>query len=292
MNIGVLTRNPNAWCSDKLLKAIKQQGHQPFSFDFRDLLARIAYQPYVSSGSLDIIDSLNALLVRPIGRGSLDEIIFRLDLLRNIERNDVSVINSPPSIERAVDKYHALTILHHHNLPVPKTVVTEDPRKALKAFYELGEDVVVKPLFGSRGVGITRVTDAEVARRIFKSLAFVHHVLYLQEFIPHNNKDIRAFVIGNHVVAAMYRLATGWKTNVSQGAKVVQINLTPQLENLAVSATQALGCTIAGVDIMQNSSGNYLTEVNSQPGFQALQTVSQINIASKIITHISQKYRK
>ena len=292
MNIGVLTRNPNAWCSHQLLKAIKQQGHQPFSFDFRDLFARVAYQPYVSSGTLDIIASLNALLVRPIGRGSLDEIIFRLDLLRNIERNDVPVINSPPSIERAVDKYHALAILHHHHLPVPKTVVTEDPTKALNAFHELGQDIVVKPLFGSRGVGITRVTDAEVARRIFKSLAFVHHVLYLQEFVPHNNKDIRAFVIGNQVIAAMYRLGTGWKTNVSQGAKVVQTKLSPQLENLAVSAAQALGCTIAGVDIMQSASDCYLTEVNSQPGFQALQTVSQINIADKIITYIIQQYRK
>jgi RimK family alpha-L-glutamate ligase len=292
MNIGILTRNPKAWCSHQLLKAIKQQRHQKFHFDFRDLLARIAYKPYVSDGTFDIIASLNALLVRPIGRGSLDEIIFRLDLLRNIERNGVPIINSPPSIERAVDKYHALAILQHHDLPVPKTVVTEDPRKALKAFHELGGDIVVKPLFGSRGVGITRVTDAEVARRIFKSLAFVHHVLYLQEFIPHDHKDIRAFVINDHVVAAMYRLATGWKTNVSQGAKVVQAKLNPQLEHIAVSAAQTLGCTIAGVDIMQSPSGNYLTEVNSQPGFQALQTVSQINIADQIIAYIAQKYRK
>lgn len=292
MNIGILTRNHNAWCSHQLLEAIKQQGHHPTHFDFRDLLARIAYKPYVSFGTFDIIASLNALLVRPIGRGSLDEIIFRLDLLRNIERNGVPIINSPPSIERAVDKYHALAILQHHDLPVPKTVVTEDPRKALKAFHELGGDIVVKPLFGSRGVGITRVTDAEVARRIFKSLAFVHHVLYLQEFIPHDHKDIRAFVINDHVVAAMYRIATGWKTNVSQGATVVQTELNPQLEHIAVSAAQALGCTIAGVDIMQSSSGNYLTEVNSQPGFQALQTVSQINIADQIIAYITQKYRK
>jgi RimK family alpha-L-glutamate ligase len=292
MKIGLLTRNPSAWCSHQLLEAIKQRGYCPVPFDVRDLLARVAYQPQVSYGSFDVISSLNALLVRPIGRGSLDEIIFRLDLLRNIEKNGVPVINSPPSIERAVDKYQALTILQRHDLPVPKTVVTEDPKKALKAFHELGGDIVVKPLFGSRGMGITRVTDAEVARRIFKSLAFVHHVLYLQEFIPHDHKDIRAFVIGDHVVAAMYRLATGWKTNVSQGANVVQTELSTPLEHIAVSAAQALGCAIAGVDIMQSPSGVYLTEVNSQPGFQALQTVSKINIANKIITHIIESYRK
>jgi RimK family alpha-L-glutamate ligase len=117
-------------------------------------------------------------------------------------------------------------------------------------------------------------------------------VLYLQEFIPHDHKDIRAFVIGDHVVAAMYRLATGWKTNVSQGANVVQTELSTPLEHIAVSAAQALGCAIAGVDIMQSPSGVYLTEVNSQPGFQALQTVSNINIANKIITHIIESYRK
>ncbi len=292
MKIGIVTRNPRAWCSHQLLEAITQQGHYPISFDFRDLLARVAYQPQVSYDTFDLISSLGALLVRPIGRGSLDEIIFRLDLLRNIERNGVPVINSPPSIECAVDKYHALAILHQYDLPVPKTVVTEDPHKALKAFYELGGDVVVKPLFGSRGMGITRVTDAEVARRIFKSLAFMHHVLYLQEFIPHGHKDIRAFVVGDHVIAAMYRIATGWKTNVSQGAKAVKTTLSTQLEHVAVSAARALGCAIAGVDIMQSPSGHYLTEVNSQPGFQALQTVSTINIAGKIIQFIAESYRK
>ena len=291
MKIGLLTRNSKAWCSTQLVNAIKQRGFEPVCFRFSDLVARISCGPSVTiDAGLDALDVLRAIIVRPIGRGSLDEIIFRLDLLQRMERGGVPIINSPSAIEKAVDKYYALSLLAENGLPVPRTVVVEDPKKALKAFYELGGDVVVKPIFGSRGVGITRVSDGEIAYRIFRSLAFVHHVLYVQEFIPHGMRDIRAFVIGDRVVAAMNRLGAGWKTNVSQGAKSVSTQLSCELEELAVKAAKIVGCEVAGVDIMKGPDRYVINEINSQPGFKALQATTNVEVAGSIVDHVLKKF--
>ncbi len=291
MKIGLLTRNSKAWCSTQLVDAIKRRGLEPVCFRFSDLAARISCGPSVTiDADLDVLNALRAIIVRLIGRGSIDEIIFRLDLLQRIERGGVPIINSPSAIEKAVDKYYALSLLAENGLPVPKTIVAEDPKKALKAFHELGGDVVVKPIFGSRGVGITRVSDAEVAYRIFRSLAFVHHVLYVQEFIPHGTRDIRAFVIGDRVVAAMHRIAEGWKTNVSQGAKSVSTQLSPELEELAVKAASIVGCEVAGVDIMKGPDYYVINEINSQPGFRALQHTTNVDVAGSIVDHVLKKF--
>ncbi len=287
MKIGLLTRNAKAWCSTRLVDAITRRGLEPACFRFPDLVARVACDPNVTvGGDVDAFSALRALIVRPIGRGSLDEIIFRLDLLHRMARGGIPIINAPAAIEKAVDKYYALTLLAEHGLPVPRTVVTEDPRKALQAFHDLGGDVVVKPIFGSRGIGITRVSDPEVAYRIFRSLAFVHHVLYVQEFIPHGTQDIRAFVIGGQVVAAMHRIGGGWKTNVSQGADSVATQLSPELEDLAVEAATIVGCDVAGVDIMKGPDHYVVNEVNSQPGFQALQTATRVDVADRIVDYV------
>ncbi|MFQ6075459.1 MAG: RimK family alpha-L-glutamate ligase [Candidatus Bathyarchaeia archaeon] len=287
MRMGLLTRNPRAWCSFQLIKAMERRDVEPISFRFSDLSARVSCKPEVTlNGHLDLVKELGALIVRPIGRGSLDEIIFRLDLLHRLERLGLPIINPPSSIERAVDKYYALTLMEERGIPVPRTVVTESVKGAMDAFYELGGDVVVKPLFGSRGIGITRVSDPEVAGRVFRSLQFVHHVLYVQEFIPHGTRDIRAFVVGDRVVAAMYRVAEGWKTNVSQGAKPIPLRPKRELEELSVGAVKALGCVVAGVDVLEGPGGYLVSEVNSQPGFQGLQSTTLVDIAGKIVDYI------
>jgi len=288
--MGLLTRNPRAWCSSRILDAIKERGIDPIPFSFHDLTARVACTPTISIHKrIDALKDLNAIIVRPIGRGSLDEILFRMNYLRRMERLGLPIMNSPSSIEIAVDKYYALTLLEENGVSVPETIVTEDSKKALTAFHELGGDVVIKPIFGSRGIGVTRVTDAEVASRIFRSLSFYHYVLYIQKYIPHGNRDIRAFVVGNRVIAAMYRIADTWKTNVSQGAKMQPFKPNTEVTNLAVKATRIIGCDIAGVDIMEGEEGYIINELNSQPGFKGLQSTTTIDIAGEIVDHILTK---
>jgi len=215
-----------------------------------------------------------------------------MDLLYRLERLGFYVVNPPEAIEHCVDKYDLLAILEDNGVPVPKTAVTEDPDEALKAFHELGGDVVVKPIFGSRGIGSTRLTDPEVAYTAFRAITFYHGVIYLQEFVPHGFSDIRAFVIGDHVAAAMRRVATGWKTNYSQGARPEPIKLGSQMEELAVKSAKLIKCKIAGVDILESPKGPLVVEVNSQPGWRGLQSVTRVNIADAIVDFVLSELRK
>jgi len=286
LRLGLLTRNERSWCSAQLLKAMRRAGVEPLCLRFPHLVAKVGYSPAASADDVDILRELSALIIRPIGRGSLEEIIFRMDLLHRLERLGLLVVNPSRSIERAVDKYYALTLLEEHGLPVPRTAVTESPRRALRAFHELGGDVVVKPLFGSRGIGSTRISDLDVAERIFRAISFHHDVLYLQEFVPHGFSDIRAFVLGDRVLTSMRRVAEGWKTNVSQGAKPVPMEMEEELKEIAIKASGIVGCIVAGVDILESEEGPKIIEVNSQPGWMGLQTVTDFNIADEIIKYI------
>jgi RimK family alpha-L-glutamate ligase len=284
--MGIITRDENGWCTTRLREAMKRRSINPMCFSFSQLVARVKYKPAVSVGGTDILKDLSALITRPIGRGSLEEIIFRMDLLYRLERLGILIINSPSSIERSVDKYYALALLEEHGVPVPRTAVTESHKEALKCFYELGGDIVVKPLFGSRGVGSTRVSDPDVATRVFRAISFYHGVLYLQEFVPHGVSDVRAFVVGDRVIASMQRVAGTWKTNVSLGAKPVALRLTGELEDLAVRTAKVIGCKVAGVDILEGPSGPLIVELNSQPGWRGLQSVTKVNIADEIVQYV------
>jgi RimK family alpha-L-glutamate ligase len=292
MKFGLVTRSPRSWCSAQLLEAMRRAGVEPLCFRFPRLVARVGYAPAASAGGVDLLKELSALIIRPVGRGSLEEILFRMDLLYRLERIGILVVNPSHSIERAVDKYYALTLLEEQGLPVPRTAVTESPGAALRAFHELGGDVVVKPLTGSRGIGSTRVSDPDVADRVFRAVAFQNGVLYLQEFIQHGFSDIRAFVLGDRVLVSMRRVAEGWKTNVSRGAKPMPVKLDEDLQELAVRASEAVGCIVSGVDILESEEGPKVIEVNSQPGWMGLQTVTSFNIADEIIKHIVSKAKK
>jgi RimK family alpha-L-glutamate ligase len=286
MKIGIITRNEDGWCTGQLRRAMERRRVVPFCFGFSQLVAGVGVSPLVAVDGKDIMKELNALIMRPIGRGSLEEIIFRMDLLHRLERLGMAIVNPPVAVERAVDKFYTVALLEEHGVPVPRTVATESHEEALRAFSELGGDVVVKPIFGSRGIGSTRVSDAEVATRVFRALSFSHMVLYVQEFVQHGVSDIRAFVVGERVVAAMRRVAEGWKTNVSLGARPVALKLDDDLERLAVQASKVIGCKVAGVDILESQRGPVVVELNSQPGWRGLQSVTRVNIADEILSYV------
>ena len=286
MKIGIVTRNENGWCSSRLREAMRKRDITPVCFSFTQFVARVKYGSHASVGKINPLEDLEALVIRPIGRGSLEEIVFRMNLLHRLERLGMLIINPPLSIERCVDKYFTLCLLEECGLPVPRTAVTESSDEALKCFQELGGDAVTKPLFGSRGIGSTRVSDPEIATRIFRAVSFYHGVIYLQEFVPHGVSDIRAFVIGDNVVASMHRVAKTWKTNVSLGAKPISTRLNSELDSLAVKAAKVIGCKIAGVDILEGPNGPVIVELNSQPGWRGLQSVTKISIADKIVEYV------
>ncbi len=108
----------------------------------------------------------------------------------------------------------------------------------------------------------------------------------MQEFVPHGHSDIRAFVIGDRVVASMRRVAEGWKTNYSRGAKPAPATISKEFEELAIKSAKAVGCKVAGVDILEGPQGPRIVDVNSQPGWKGLQVVTKVNIAEEIVNFV------
>jgi RimK family alpha-L-glutamate ligase len=292
LKIGIATRDRNSWSSTQLREALAKHNIPHVCFSFPQLVARVGCKPYINVGNTSILEELDALLIRPIGRGSLEEIVFRMDMLYRLQRLGLYVINPPEAIEHCVDKYDLLAILEENGIPVPRTAVTENFDEAFKAFNELGGDVVVKPIFGSRGIGSTRVKDPEIASTIFRAITFYHGVIYLQEFVHHDFSDIRAFVVGDSVIAAMKRVADSWKTNYSQGALPEQIRLDRTLEEMAIKSAKLIECKIAGVDILESPRGPLVVEVNSQPGWRGLQSVIRVNIADEILDFVLSELKK
>ena len=297
LKIGIATRNMEAWSSTQVREALTRRSISYACFTFRKLMARLAYKPYfkvqefTTKKELSLLDELDALIIRPIGRGSLEELVFRMDMLYKLERLGFFMVNPPTAIEHCVDKYDILAILEDFGVPVPRTAATECVGEALKAFKELGGDVVVKPIFGSRGMGATRVMDADIADTVFKAITFHHGVIYIQEFIPHGTSDIRAFVVNDRVIAAMRRVADGWKTNYSRGARPTAVKLSEEFEELAVKAAKAVGAKVAGVDILEGPEGPKIVDVNSQPGWKGLQAVTKVNIAEEIVSYVLSEIR-
>jgi len=288
MKVGILTRRPSAWCSSRLAEAFSRLGADVVFLSFRRLSGRVGFRPLASHRAPDLagLERLDALVVRPIGRGSLEQIIFRMDLLRRLEAEGVVVVNPAEAIEICSDKYRALWHMELAGLPVPRTVATEDVRTAMRAFFELGGDVVVKPIFGSRGIGSVRVTDPDTALRVFRAIAFQRGVIYVQEFVPHGQYDVRAFVVGGRVVAAMRRVSRGWKKNVYLGARPEPYELPEELAEMAVRAAEATRCEVAGVDILPGPEGPLVVEINSQPGWRGLQSVTNVDIAMEIARYV------
>ena len=224
-------------------------------------------------------------LVRGFGADATQKIFFRLDLLSAIEEYGIRLINSREALEIASDKFLTSIYLEKYGIPTPKTIICENASDALDSLDELGNDVVIKPLFGSKGVGITRLNDRAFAENVINTLSKLNEVFYLQEFVEHDNRDIRILVLGNEAIAGMYRVSDNWKTNIHAGARSEPLELTEELEKIAINAAKAVKTEIAGVDIIESSEGLQVLEVNSIPGFTALQKVTDINLPEEIISY-------
>jgi len=227
------------------------------------------------------LEGCDAVIVRGIPRGSLEQVIFRVDALHALVARGVTVVNSPRAIERTIDKFLASALLARAAVPTPRTIACERAEDALEAFDELGGDVVVKPLFGSMGAGMTRVDDRDVAYRVFHALELERAVYYLQEALS-ADRDVRAFVVGGRVLAAIERVGSGWRANLARGARAQAAELSAEQERLCVSAAEALGVDYAGVDLL----GDYVLELNGIPGWHGLQDATGADVAAALVAHL------
>ena len=284
MNFAVLGY-PGSWYCGDLERAARERGHIFVRVDFTTLAARIG-----SAGS-DIVaesadlTSLDALIVRTMPPGSLEQVVYRMDALWSLEASGVAVLNPPKAVECAVDKYLTTTRLQRADVPVPPTVVCENAETAMDAFELLGGDVVVKPIFGSEGRGIVRVSDPDLALRTFRTLERLQAVLYLQRFIQHEGFDVRVLVLDGRVLGGMKRRnPLDFRTNVARKA-VAEPHVPSDMEvEWAQRAAAAVGARFAGIDLLYDRQGNpYVIEVNGVPGWRAFQRVNRMDVAKLVI---------
>ena len=241
----------------------------------------------VHSGETDLA-TCQALLVRSMPPGSLEQVVFRMNTLAELANHGVHVVNSPRTVEIAVDKYLATARMHDRGLLVPPTAVCQTVDAAMSAYAQLGGDIVVKPLFGGEGRGMTRVTDEAIALRAFKALEQIGAVLYLQQFVSHEGADLRLLVIGDCVLGMRRRNPSDWRTNISQGGIAEPLEVTDKLADMAHRAAQAVEGAIVGVDLLPGKDGQlYAIEVNAVPGWRALSAVVETDVAAQILTYLS-----
>ncbi len=290
MKVGVVASDRGEWHVQQLMGELTERGVESYIFPATRFLSHVGYEDRVSVRGYPI-DDYDAVIVRKVPGGTAERVFYRMDVLHRLEDLGVYVINPAESIERAVDKFYTSTLLEDAGIMTPRTVVTERFDEATRAFEELGGDVVLKPLFGSLGMGMTRISDPDVAYRVFRALDLTQGVYYLQEFIPHANRDIRAFVVGGEVVASMIRTSENWKTNISAGGTAEPYDLEKELQELSLRATETLGLDYSGVDILRSevNGKTYLVELNSTPGWRGLQTVTDKKIAGSIVDFIFAK---
>lgn len=235
------------------------------------------------------LDRSDGILVRMMPPGTLEQVVFRMDALQRLEAAGIAVLNPPRAVEAAVDKYLSLARLSAAGVPVPETWAGESSDAAMIAFESFDGDAILKPLFGSEGRGLMRVSHPELARRAFSTLEHLGAVLYLQRFLPNPGHDIRAFVIGNRVVASMRRHVPpgDWRANVAVGGRAEPCEIGPEAERLALRAARAVGARLAGVDLLPASDGRwYVLEINAVPGWRALAATTGIDIAAEILDEL------
>jgi RimK family alpha-L-glutamate ligase len=305
MHVVILSAR-TGWHTDELCRALIERGHSGLVLPYEGLVARLGTTrgrtEGLSSEGVELLDA-DAVLARIIPSGSLEQIIYRMDVLHWIERRGLPVVNSPRAIERCVDKFYTTALLQEAGLPTPETIVCESAADAMAAVRSMlgrrspgegGGDVIVKPIFGSMGHGMVRVSDPEVAFRIVRSLEQLRAVFYLQRAVDHGGRDVRVFVVGDRVLGAIERRAAAgeWRTNVSNGGSARPFDLPDTWGELALRAAAAVGADYAGVDLLPSTDGSvFVLEVNGIPGWEGLQHATGLDVAGAIVERLETRVR-
>lgn len=231
------------------------------------------------------ITGIDLCFLRSFGPGSCDQITKRISMMGHLEVSGVHVVNPIYACMKVRDKYSMSYTLAKAGLPIPKTYVTEMANWAYRVSQDFSQ-LVYKPIVGGLGFGSMKFDDSDMAFNAFKTLERLGDPLYIQEYLEKPNRDIRVFVIGDKVLASIYRIAPSgkWKTNVAQGSQAKAFKLSAELAEISLKAVEAVGLLYAGIDIIETRDGPVILEVNGSPSWQGLQQATGINIAEHLVT--------
>lgn len=284
----VVVGEPSGWHVGRVVEAARARGHAATVVRWPELATAIGGPGGGDAASRErfhpeSIEEADAVLVRGMPAGGLEEVIFRMNLLGRIAERGTRVVNPPRSLEVAIDKHLSLARLAAAGLPVPRSFVAQTPQAIRDAWLALGGDAVLKPLFGSQGKGIVRLADPPSLERFLAGRS-PETVAYLQAFVPHAGWDARLFVLGDEVFAMRRSSATDWRTNIALGGTASPLAPSVAWIDLARQAARVLGASIAGIDLVESLSGEvFILEANAVPGWRALESVVGGDIADRVV---------
>ena len=282
--IGIAVTDPDDWTARALCRAVSERGMEPVSFSFQNAISD------TSSGSIIVdrveLTSLDAVIVRDLGPATKNGSVFRFDILTQLEEMGIQVVNSPSAIARCANKYVSSFMFGKNGIPTPETVMTDSLDDAVAALSCFGR-AVVKPVFGYKGIGVECVRNNDGGVRRIREIIEKDGVVYLQEFIRNEGKDIRVFVVDNRVLGAIYRVAQegGWINNLSQGGSSVACSLSKEQEELSLKAAKVAGTVFAGVDIIEGEK-SYVLEINGTPSGKGVFEACGVDVAPAIVEYV------
>jgi ribosomal protein S6--L-glutamate ligase len=277
-----LVGEPTGWHVGRLASRLAGLGHEVTVVRWRDVGAGVGdpverFQPAA-------LDAADVVVVRGMPNagdtgGRLEEVVFRMDALARLAARGTPVVNTPRSLEAAIDKYLSAAMLAAAGLPVPRCRVVQGVEAADHAREELGGDCALKPIFGSRGRGIERVRCREDL-----GPPGADRLMLLQEFVPHDGWDVRILTVGDRLFAMRRRAGRGeWRTNVALGGAAEPFDPPPAWVDLAVRSARCLGTDVAGVDLLPATDGRVLVlEVNGVPGWRALEAATGHDVTAAV----------
>ncbi len=288
MKLGVLSIGERLYSTQRIFKEAKRRGHDVRIIDytrcvllFEDHTAKVIYNGEDIGGWPDaIVPRIGTSYTKP-----------GLLVVNQFEKRDAFNIASATGILRSRNKLLTFQHLAQHNVPIPKTVYANSKHLLKEKLNMLNsERIIIKFLEGTHGLGVMLAESRQSAVSIIETMNSLNQMVLLQEFIEEaNGADIRAYVVGDSVVASMRRKSNGdFRSNVHRGGSTQPINLTTEEEDIAISSAHSLGLDVAGVDIIRSDRGPLVIEVNSSAGLEGIEGATKVNIAGEIIKYIEQ----
>ncbi|XPP27779.1 MAG: RimK family alpha-L-glutamate ligase [Leucobacter sp.] len=287
MKIAILSRAPQSYSTQRFQQAALDRGHRVrvlntlrFAIDLAGDGPDLRYRGKPLSDYDAILPRIGASIT-----------YFGTAVVRQFEQMDVYTPNTASGISNARDKLRAIQILSRHSIGMPETAFVRNRADVRPAIESVGgAPVVIKLLEGTQGIGVILAPQVKVAEAIIETLHSTQQNVLIQRFVAESRgRDIRALVVGDRVVAAMRRIASGdeFRSNVHRGGTVEQVQLDAAYEQTAVRAAQIMGLRVAGVDMLEGDEGPLVMEVNSSPGLQGIEAATGLDVAGAIIDYIA-----
>ncbi len=284
MKILVLHGSKPSKNSSEMVEAAENLGHTVLAGPTSDVSSMISNEGSRFWLGRDEVTDFDLCFLRSFGPGSTEQATRRISLMEHMEVSGIRVVNSTYPFRRSRDKYATQYTLHAAGVPIPKTFTTESLARA----YEHTQDmvpIIYKPILSSMGKGSMKFDDADLAYNAYKMLDRLYHPIIIQKYIKTPSRDIRVFIIGDQCVGAVYKyIPVGhWKSNVAQGGKMVEEDMSSEIIDLAFKANRAMGLDYSGVDILESEDGPVVLEVNAAPGWQGLKEATGRDIADLVV---------